>query len=139
MADFSIHPFQKKVEKPWGYEIIYTRQGLPYTGKIIFLKAGHRFSLQQHDSKRETLCLYSGQAAVWLENSQGQIEKISMVLQQGYSVALMQKHRVEAITDSFIIESSQPEQGATIRVQDDFKRSDETEQLRQQPNRGWQD
>jgi len=94
-------------------------------------------SLQYHDQKLETLCLFSGQAIVWLENEQGDIEKIPMEMQKGYSISLNQKHTVEVVTDCFIIEASEAEKGTTVRVADDYARPDETEELRKQPNRGW--
>ena len=51
-----------KVEKPWGFEIILTPENLGRVGKILFVKKGERLSLQYHDQKEETLCLFSGKA-----------------------------------------------------------------------------
>ena len=51
---FSNEPFAVKVEKPWGYEIIFTQPDLPYAGKIIHINAGKRLSLQVHDEKVES-------------------------------------------------------------------------------------
>jgi mannose-6-phosphate isomerase len=135
---FNVEPFQQRIEKPWGYEIIYTPEGLAYTGKILMVKKGKKLSFQYHDQKIETLCLFSGHALVWLEDETGEIQKIPMEPFQGYTVEVGQKHRVEAIEDSFILESSLPETGNTIRVEDDYARPDETESLRQEKDRGWQ-
>ena len=44
--NFSLIPFQKRVEKPWGYEIIYPQEDAPATGKILHVNAGKRLSLQ---------------------------------------------------------------------------------------------
>ena len=136
--NFLTESHQKRIEKPWGYEIIYTPEGLDRVGKILFVKAGHKLSFQYHESKEETLSLFSGKALIWLENDQGEIEKLPMDQMYGYTVKVNQKHRIEAIEDSFILEVSQPEQGTTIRVEDDYKRPDETESMRQKPNRGWE-
>lgn len=135
--DFSVIPFQAKVEKPWGYEIHYTPANLARTGKILFIKAGKKPSFQYHEKKEETLCLFSGEAIIWLENNRGEIEKIPMQPYAGYTILPLQKHRVEALTDSFILEVSSPEIGTTVRLEDDYHRPDETEQMRKQKNRGW--
>lgn len=136
--DFSLVPHQQKVKKPWGYEIHYTPPDFPHTGKILFVEAGKKPSFQYHDEKEETICLYSGKALIWLENSQGKIEKIPMELQKGYVVKPFQKHRVEALEDAYFLEASSPETGTTVRLEDDYKRPDETEDVREQKNRGWQ-
>lgn len=134
---FSVTPFQKKIEKPWGYEVIFTPMHSPRLGKILFVLAGRRLSLQYHDAKEETLCLLSGKAVIWLENESGEILKMPMELHKGYAVSLMQKHRVEALEDSFVIESSDHEKGNTFRLEDDYSRGTETEDVRRQDDRGW--
>jgi len=138
-SNFTTTPFQERIEKPWGYEIIFTPKGLKHAGKILFVKAGKKLSLQYHHEKQETLCLYSGRALIWLENGKGELEKIEMEPQKGYTVSLTQKHRIEAVEDSFVLEASEPETGTTVRVDDDYKRPDETEEVRSQKNRGWEE
>ena len=49
-----------KVEKPWGYELIWARTDR-YVGKIIHIKAGHALSVQYHERKDETVYLLSGE------------------------------------------------------------------------------
>ena len=136
--EFSTEGYQEKIEKPWGYELIYTPKNMPQAGKILFVRSGQKLSLQYHESKEETLCLFSGQARIWLENSAGAIEKINMEPQCGYSVVSGQRHRIEAMEDSFIIEVSSPEKGKTVRIEDEYSRTDETEEMRAQKNRGWE-
>lgn len=137
MSKFETTGFSKKVEKPWGREIIFTTEGLPYFGKIMHVKAGTRWSLHYHTEKLETLALLSGEADIWLENDKGEIEVVKMELDKGYNIALNQKHRVVTKTDCLIVESSLPETGTTVRVEDDYKRGDETEEIRKLENRGW--
>lgn len=57
---FTTDAFVKKVNKPWGYEIIFTPEDLLYTGKIIHINAGKRLSLQAHDKKQESWYLLQG-------------------------------------------------------------------------------
>lgn len=137
MKKFQKEPYVKKVEKPWGYELIFTSEDLPYTGKLMHLNAGTRQSLQYHDKKQETYYLASGKAGVLIENEQGEMEKVEFEKNKGYSTSPFQKHRIFAITDADVIEFSTPETGTTYRLEDDYARADETEEMRKDPNRGW--
>ena len=38
----------KKIDKPWGHEIIWA-ETKDYIGKIIHINPGHRLSLQYHE------------------------------------------------------------------------------------------
>ena len=40
----------RRVEKPWGYEIIWAETA-NYVGKILHINAGHRLSKQYHNIK----------------------------------------------------------------------------------------
>lgn len=116
--------------KPWGHEVIFTKPSDPYTGKIIYLNAGKRFSLQVHDKKQETQMLVSGEAVLIIDNNQGELTEIPMVPLKGYVLQVGQRHRVRAVTDCAIYEVSTPEAGTTYRLEDDYKRPDQTEELR---------
>ncbi len=131
-------PFQKIVPKPWGHEIIFTPENVTYTGKIMVVNAGGRWSIHYHDAKLETLILFSGEAVLWLGTKDGGIEKISMEEKKGYTIPINQIHRFEAVTDCVVIEASEPEQGTTVRLEDDFQRSNEDDETRKDPMRGWQ-
>jgi len=121
-----------KIIKPWGYEIIFTPPDSLVTGKILHLNQGARFSYQYHEKKTETLCLINGQAKIILND-----EETKMESQKGYFIKPMVKHRCQAVTDCDILETSTKEEGTTVRLEDDYQRPDETEELRKQPNRGW--
>lgn len=136
-SQFNLDPFVKRVEKPWGYELIFTPENLPYTGKVMHVNAGCRQSLQIHDKKQETYLLLNGKGGVIVENNQGEMEKVEFEVNKGYSTLVGQKHRIFAITDCDILEFSTPELGNTYRLEDDYARSTETEEMRKDPNRGW--
>jgi len=133
---YTTESFQKETLKPWGRELLLTSPFLSQTGKILEVRAGMRLSLQYHETKEETLCLYSGQATLELENSRGELEKLDMEPLKGYYIAPKQKHRLCAITDCAVFEVSSPETGTTVRVEDDFGRPDETEAMRAGESRG---
>lgn len=121
-----------RVEKPWGYELHFVPDSLPYMAKIIHINSGKRLSLQVHDKKRESWMIIKGQAKVLWENSNGDLVETILEDGKGYSCALGQKHRLVGLTDCDIIEVSTPEIGTTYRLEDDFQRPDETEEQRRE-------
>ena len=125
-------PYQLKVEKPWGYELILTPSESPVTGKILHLKAGARFSYQYHEQKQETVVLIFGQAKLIFEDESGKLQEVEMESQKGYFIKPYVKHRCQAISDCDIMEASTPEVGKTVRLEDDYSRPDETEAERSQ-------
>lgn len=133
---FTNESFVKKVPKPWGYEIIFTSPNLPYAGKIIHILAGKRLSLQIHDKKQESWYLLTGRGKVIWENSKGSLIETEFARGQGYTCKIGQKHRLAGITDCDILEVSTPEIGTTYRLEDDYKRPDETEQIRVEERKG---
>ena len=136
---FTTTPYVKKVNKPWGYEIHFVPDGMPYMGKILHIKAGKRLSLQMHDQKQETYWLLNGECDLVLENQNGELETISMEKGVGYTTHVGQRHRHHAVSDCDIVEASTGEVGTTMRLEDDYNRPDETEELRKEPNRGWEE
>lgn len=123
-------PYIKRVEKPWGYELHFVPEGMPYLGKIMHINKDHRLSLQIHDQKQESYWLASGECNLVVENTKGEIEKISMQKGVGYTMVIGQKHRHEAVTDCDIVEVSTPEMGTTWRLEDDYSRPNETPKQR---------
>lgn len=130
-------PYSQRIEKPWGFEILFTQKERSFIGKIAFTKAGSRWSFQYHDQKDENICLIMGEAELWLEDESGKIEKIKMDCLKGYHVKPLAKHRFCALTDCWTVEASTPEIGETVRLEDDYKRGTETEEVRKLPDRGW--
>lgn len=136
-SKFINQPYVKRVEKPWGYELHWVPDGLPYMGKILHINAGKRLSLQIHDAKQESWFLMNGRAKVVWDNEKGELVETEFVNGQGYTCSLGQKHRLVGITDCDILEVSTPEIGNTFRLEDDYARPTETEEMRKDPNRGW--
>ncbi len=128
----NIMPFSQKVAKPWGYEIILTPPQAPATAKILHLNAGARFSLQYHEAKEETLTLVRGEAKLILGGVRetGELKEEAMEKDKGYFIFRGLVHRCQATSDCDIFESSTPEAGTTVRLQDDYQRKDETEEER---------
>ncbi len=130
-------PYVKKVEKPWGYEIHWVKEDMPYMGKMIHINESKRLSLQYHDKKQESWFLIKGRGKVIWENTNGETMETELESGRGYTCDIGQKHRLTGITDCDIIEVSTPEIGNTYRLEDDYARPTETEKMRKDPNRGW--
>ena len=125
-------PFVERIKKPWGWELLLTPPESPVTGKVLHLNKDARLSYQYHEKKVETLCLVSGRAKIILNDEETEMEP-----QKGYFIKPGDKHRLQGITDCDVLEVSTKEEGTTVRLQDDYQRPDETDELRKQPNRGW--
>jgi mannose-6-phosphate isomerase len=136
-SSFSLQPGARRVEKPWGHEVLLSPEDAPYTSKLIHVKAGHRLSLQLHDAKTETQTLIEGKGILVLEGPDGELHDVVMEPNVGYSVAIGQRHRLCAAPDqdAVIFEASTPEIGTTYRLADDYRRPDETEELREEDRR----
>jgi mannose-6-phosphate isomerase len=115
----SFHP--TRVEKPWGYELIWARSEL-YVGKILHIHAGEAFSLQFHEEKDETLYLLRGR--VRLQVGPGVDSMEERIMEEGESVRIEPGilHRMEALTEVDLLEASTPELDDVVRVQDRYGR-----------------
>ncbi len=112
----------QKTEKPWGYELLFARTP-KYAGKVIFVKKGHRLSLQYHKKKDESMYIYKGKVRIEIEGSDGRM--VSTIAEPGYSIRIppRTKHRLEAIEDTTLLEVSTPELEDVVRVEDDYRRA----------------
>ena len=129
-SGFSTEPYIKRVEKPWGYELHWAPEGLPYMAKILHINSGGQLSLQIHDQKQESYFLISGRAALHWENNKGEMVVTELQRGLGYRTAVGQKHRIVGLTDCDVAEASTPEVGTTWRLDDQYGRPDETPQRR---------
>lgn len=135
---FTNDPYIKRIEKPWGFEIHFTPDNLPYMGKILHVNEGRRLSLQVHDKKMESWYLLSGELIMEVENEHGEMVKITLESGVGYTNKVGQKHRlIGGVGGGELVEVSTPEIGNTYRLEDDYNRPTETEEIRKAPNRGW--
>ncbi len=112
----------QKTEKPWGFELLFAHTP-KYAGKVIFVRKGHRFSLQYHEKKDESMYVYAGKALVEIEGNDGQV--VSTVVQPGQCIRIppLTKHRLEAIEDTTFFEVSTPELEDVVRLEDDYGRA----------------
>lgn len=130
-SKFVTDPYVLKVDKPWGYELIFSDGSPKVTSKILHINAGKRSSLQYHEEKEEILTLINGEAILEIEDSDGQIQKVNMDLRKSYLILPNQIHRFSGGNiDGEIMEASTPEKGKTVRIEDDYQRGVETDEDR---------
>jgi len=112
----------QKTEKPWGFELLFAHT-TKYAGKVIFVRKGHRLSLQYHEKKDESIYVYEGKALMEIEGSDGHM--VSTTVQPGYVIRIppFTKHRLEAIEDTTLFEVSTPELEDVKRLEDDYGRT----------------
>ena len=115
--------FSRTTVKPWGREVLLSPPDAPYVGKLLFVDAGHRLSVQWHDQKDESIALISGAATLYLQGDDGDLADVAMEPRVGYRVLPGRIHRLHAHEGSVFVEASTPEVGSTYRVEDDYGRS----------------
>lgn len=69
--------------------------------------------------------LLSGQAILHIGPDIEHLEVVTMENGKGYTIKVMEVHRLEAITDVQVLECSTGEVGTTVRLEDDYSRNDE--------------
>ncbi|MYN66938.1 MAG: cupin [Acidobacteria bacterium] len=114
-----------RVEKPWGYELIWAKTGR-YVGKVIHVRAGHALSLQYHNRKEETLLLWSGRLLFELGPA-GRTRSWEMQPGDRVHIAPGTVHRMTAIDDSDVFEVSTPELEDVVRLDDRYGREGTTD------------
>ncbi len=110
-----------RVEKPWGYELIWARTDR-YVGKILHVAAGQVLSCQYHNFKDETMHVLTGELILRIGTGVEQTERRFVA---GESVRIPPKliHQIEAVVDSDVLEASTPELDDLVRVSDRYGRS----------------
>jgi len=112
----------RKTFKPWGYELLYALTPR-YAGKVIFVKNGHRLSLQYHDSKDETMYIYSGKLKVELGPKETELSAEEMEAGRSLHLPAGTRHRITALQDSVVLEVSTAELQDVVRLADDYGRA----------------
>jgi mannose-6-phosphate isomerase len=112
----------RKVEKPWGYELIWAVTD-SYVGKLLFVKAGHSLSLQFHRQKDESWLVQSGRAKLELgEVGESVLKEVVIAAGAAFHYPPGTVHRVTAIEDTTILEVSTPHLDDVVRLEDAYGR-----------------
>ena len=113
----------KKVEKPWGHELIWALSDT-YCGKVLFIKAGAALSLQFHNEKDESWLVQSGRARLELGDvGQGVLNEEVVGPGAAFRYQPGTVHRVTAIEDTTLLEVSTPHIDDVVRLEDAYGRA----------------
>ncbi len=112
----------KEIPKPWGKEIWFAVRP-EYVGKILFIKKGHRYSLQYHEKKTETQYLLKGKVKFLIGKKQDELEEVILEPGDKLDILPLTIHRAEAIEDAEILEVSTNNLDDVVKLSDDYGRS----------------
>lgn len=113
----------RRVDKPWGYEIVFALTE-SYCGKVLFVRAGQALSLQYHEIKDEAWYVQSGRASLELGTVGAESALDTVELGEGDALHFPPGtiHRVTAIDDTTILEVSTPHLDDVVRLEDRYGR-----------------
>jgi mannose-6-phosphate isomerase len=95
-----------------------------YAGKVLFIKAGERLSLQHHEVKEETIMLWEGKMILYHGPSLEQLSELVMNDGDVFHIKPKYIHRMLAITDCSVFEVSTTELDDVVRHKDDYGRAE---------------
>jgi mannose-6-phosphate isomerase-like protein (cupin superfamily) len=111
-----------RVEKPWGHELIWAKTQ-DYVGKMLFIRKGHKLSLQYHQVKEETIYVQSGIMNFVFESDDGVMQEILLHPGEAHHIPTGRKHRMIAVEDCSVFEVSTPHLDDVVRLEDGYGRA----------------
>ena len=112
----------RRVDKPWGYELIWALTDL-YCGKKLFIRAGEALSLQFHKVKDEVIYVESGRVEFTMGGPGDPVPHKEVVGPgAAFHVTPGVVHRMRALEDSFLLEVSTPQLDDVVRLEDVYGR-----------------
>ena len=112
------HP--ERVDKPWGHELIWAHTD-KYVGKILHIRKGESLSYQYHKVKDETVYLLHGAMELEIGDENGR-QTHRMKPGDCYRIGSGTKHRMTAVDDCDVLETSTPELDDVVRLEDRYGR-----------------
>ena len=110
----------QRVDKPWGYELIWAHTER-YVGKILHIRRGESLSYQYHQIKDETVYVLSGVLDLEIGDDDGR-RTHRMKPGDCYRITTGTRHRMAAVEDCDILETSTPELDDVVRLEDRYGR-----------------
>ncbi|MFN2629131.1 MAG: cupin domain-containing protein [Gaiellaceae bacterium] len=102
----------RRVEKPWGYELIYAVTDR-YCGTVLFVRAGEALSLQYHRRKDETIYVHEGAAEIQIGDDLHQA-----MPGRSFRIIPGTAHRLRAITDTLFLKVSTRDLDDVVGMED---------------------
>ena len=98
----------RRVEKPWGYELIWAETPL-YVGKILHIERSGQLSYQYHERKVETIHLFAGVLELDIAMADGPRQTIRLHPGQSFHIPAGLRHRMTAVETCDVLEASTSE------------------------------
>jgi mannose-6-phosphate isomerase-like protein (cupin superfamily) len=111
----------KRVEKPWGYEILWAHTD-KYLGKILHIEPGHCLSLQYHEQKHESIYVLRGRMIFRYRGEDGSLVEREMIAGEAQQVPTGMVHQFEALERTDVLEASTSHLDDVVRLQDRYGR-----------------
>lgn len=123
-SKFIIYPDKElnKIEKPWGFEELL-EYNQNYILKKLFMKKNECCSIQYHELKKETIYVLNGKLKLYIGNDINNLEEKIMLPNDVITINPYTIHRMEAIEDSYYLETSTPELWDVVRLKDNYNRT----------------
>ena len=113
-----------RVEKPWGYEIIYALTDR-YCGKVLFIRKDEQLSLQFHREKDEVIYVLAGRIEMEIGDPGGPLDIEVVGPGHAFHIQPGTVHRWRALEDTTVLEVSTPEIDDIVRLEDRYGRADQ--------------
>jgi len=119
--NFNLNDYQKKIEKPWGYEelVEYNKN---YVVKKLFMKENHSCSTQYHELKTETIVILKGILGIFIGNDIKSLEFKDYKEGDYITIKPYTIHKMTGMSDCLYLETSTNELWDVVRIQDDYGR-----------------
>lgn len=124
-------PFRgRRVDKPWGYEIVWA-ETTDYMGKILHIERGEQLSYQYHGTKDETIFVSTGELELEFAPpppaGDGRPEeprrRIRLTAGQSFRLRPGWRHRMTAIETCDVLEASTAHPDDIVRLEDRYGRT----------------
>lgn len=105
-SKFDINPFSLSIEKEWGTETTWTKEGAPYVGKQLNIHSGG--VIESTSDRFRVFFFRDGDANIEVADDNGEMQALNLDKGVGYRIQPGQKYRLTAKSDSSIVEASMP-------------------------------
>jgi mannose-6-phosphate isomerase-like protein (cupin superfamily) len=112
----------ERVEKPWGYEIVFARTDA-YGAKVLFVRKGEQLSLQFHRRKDEVIYVHAGRIELEIGDPGGALDVEVVGPGKAFHLKPGVVHRWRALEDAVVLEASTPEFDDVVRLEDRYGRA----------------
>ena len=113
----------RRVEKPWGYEIVFAHTR-SFSGKVLHVRKGEQLSLQFHREKEEVIYVHEGRIELEIREPGRPLAVGVVGPDRAFHLTPGIVHRWRALEDSLVLEASTPQLDDVVRLEDRYGRDD---------------